>query len=74
MQLQFLDISAAKIQNSKTLLDTRYLKINRKLYVVDETILNDFQTLRRISATVIRLTKMSENLVRIHLTRQGGFM
>ena len=74
MQLQFLDISAAKIQNSKTLLDTRYLKINRKLYVVDETILNNFQTLRRISATVIRLTKMSENLVRIHLTRQGGFM
>ena len=55
-------------------LDTRYLKINRKLYVVDETFLNDFQTLRRISATVIRLTKMSENLVRIHLTRQGGFM
>ena len=45
MQLQFLDISAAKIQNSKTLLDTRYLKINRKLYVVDETFLNDFQTL-----------------------------
>ena len=74
MQLQFLDISVAKIQNSKTLLDTRYLKINRKLYVVDETFLNDFQTLRRISATVIRLTKMSENLVRIHLTRQGGFM
>ena len=74
MQLQFLDISAAKIQNSKTLLYTRYLKINRKLYVVDETILNDFQTLQRISATVIRLTKMSENLVRIHLTRQGGFM
>ena len=74
MQLQFLDISVAKIQNSKTLLDTRYLKINRKLYVVDETFLNDLKTLRRISATVIRLTKMSENLVRIHLTRQGGFM
>ena len=35
--------------------------------------LNDFQTFR-ISATVLRLTKMSENLVRIHLTRQGGFM
>ena len=43
MQLQFLDISAAKIQNSKTLLDTHYLKkTNKKLYVVDETILNDF--------------------------------
>ena len=74
MQLQFLDISVAKIQNSKTLLDTRYLKINRKLYVVDETFLNDLKTLWKISATVIRLTKMSENLVRIHLTRQGGFM